>query len=452
MKKIFFNILWISLILTFVSCNSKETPENAANPFDIISDSDNDERNKIVVISDLHLGADLEYSETVKHIERLKQFLSEVRSSTTIKEMIINGDLYDDWYVPSRIDTYGSGSHADFIRKTVAANQGIFDLINGIITDGKIKVTYIPGNHDMGFTAEDSDFGMPGVNQARDEGIQYGIGRYYPEGYPQIAVEHGHRYDFFCNLVPNANETDFIYSPGYFFARVAANSFSDPTTPEEATSVPLVTLNDETNAEQKSKFTYYNLWKKVLETIIYVKDNFNEPIIKTNAGGYTQNYSINDILPHNSDDGSIQINLFNNLFTQSNWNARLQFNNVEVMTPINQAIVGSLATEFIDQQSNLQYFQNPNFSHVRIVLFGHTHQPKIYTYTNLEGKPCIYANSGTWVDEKTRDKNAAIDQDSINMTFLTLYPLKSNKNRMKVLLSQYVYGKHLILNSQDIEL
>jgi hypothetical protein len=43
--------------------------------------------------------------------------------------------------------------------------------------------------------------------------------------------------------------------------------------------------------------------------VIYVKDNFNEPIIKTNIGNYTKTYAINDILPKNATDGSIQMNL-----------------------------------------------------------------------------------------------------------------------------------------------
>ena len=60
------------------------------------------------------------------------------------------------------------GSQADFIKKSVKANQGVFDLLNGIIKDGKIKLTYVPGNHDMGFTPENVNLALPGVNQARD--------------------------------------------------------------------------------------------------------------------------------------------------------------------------------------------------------------------------------------------------------------------------------------------
>ncbi len=453
MKKTGFILLLFASAFTLLSCNSDDEVVSA-NPFDTLSESNND-RNKIVVISDLHLGNDLSYSENVKHLKRLEQFLNEVRSSSTIKELAIAGDMFDEWYIPTRTDTYGSGSQADFIRKTVAANQAVFDVLNGIIKDGKIKLTYIPGNHDMGFSSENINIAMPGVNQARDAGDKSAVGTYYPDGYSQIAIEHSHRYDFFSAITPNANEADApgaILPPGYFFARIAANSFTDPTTAELATKVPVVTLKDSDNAEQYSKSIYYSLWKKVMEEVIYVKDNFDDPIIKTNVGHYTKTYSINDVLPHNSaTDGSIQMNLYNDLFTQANWDAREKYNNVPIMTNINQAIVGSLKTEFIHNQADVQYFQNPN-SNVRIVVFGHTHNPMIKSYTNLNGEVCVYANSGTWEDQKIRDKSVMIEQDTLKMHFVMIAPVKSNKKKLQVALYQYRYGKHSLVGTKEVDL
>ena len=84
MKKLNF-LLLVALAFTLASCNSDDK-ELSNNPFDSISESSNNERDKIVVISDLHLGNDLAYSENVKHLERLEQFLNEVRSSSTVKE------------------------------------------------------------------------------------------------------------------------------------------------------------------------------------------------------------------------------------------------------------------------------------------------------------------------------------------------------------------------------
>ncbi len=455
MKRTNLLLLLVASAVMLVSCNSNDNDDMVPNPFDMMSASSNNERDKIVVISDLHLGNDLSYSENVKHLQRLEQFLNEVRSSGTVKELVIGGDMLDDWYIPTRTDTYGGKSQADFVRKTVVANQAIFNVLNGIIKDKKIKLTYVPGNHDMGFSQENVDLAMPGVNQARDTGDKFGVGTYYPDGYLQIAIEHGHRYDFFCSLAPGANEGEApgaTLPPGYFFARIAANSFTNPTTSEAATKVPPLTLKDGASDEQRSKYLYYTLWKKVIEEVIYVKDNFAEPIIRTNIGNYTKTYSINDILPQNSaTDGSIQMNLYNGLFTQNNWNARAKYNNMMVMTDISKAIAGSLQTEFIDDQSEVQYFHN-SLRDVRIVVFGHTHKPMIKSYTNLDGKPCIYANSGTWEDQKTRDKNAAINQDVLKMDFVTIVPVKSNKKKLQVALHQYREGKHLLKDSKEVDL
>lgn len=452
-KKIHYLLLLAIVYIIFPSC-CKDVP-SGPNPFDNLRESSNIERDKIVVISDLHIGNDISYSETVKHMPRLIEFLNEVRSSATVKELVIGGDMFDEWYIPAKADTYGGGNQADFVRKTVAANKGLFDVLNGIIKDKKIKVTYVPGNHDMGFLPANIDIAMPGINQARDEGEQYGLGTYNPDGYPQIAIEHGHRYDFFCALAPGANESEApgaTMPPGYFFARIAASSFVDPTTPEAATKVPEVKLNDAGSAEQNSKHIYYNLWKYVLEKVIYVKESFSEPIIKTNIGNYTKTYSINDVLPKNSSvDGSIQMNLYNGLFTQNNWNERLKYNNVTVMTSIDEAIAGSLKTEFIDKQSQVQYFLHPERD-TRLVIFGHTHQPMIKSFTNRENAECLYVNSGTWEDKKSRDKNAQIDQDSYKMNFVIISPVKSDARKLYVGLYQYKYGKHELNESKELTL
>ena len=122
-------VLFASLL---VSCGSDNDVVKVDNPFDPASELvDSVLRNKIVVISDLHLGNDLTYSENVKHLNRLNQFLNEVRASSTIKELVIAGDMFDEWYIPTRTNTYENKSQSDFILKTVAANKVIFDVING---------------------------------------------------------------------------------------------------------------------------------------------------------------------------------------------------------------------------------------------------------------------------------------------------------------------------------
>ena len=454
MKKLSLLLLLFASLL--VSCGTDNDVAKVDNPFDPSSELvDSVLRNKIVVISDLHLGNDLAYSENVKHLNRLNQFLNEVRASSTIKELVIAGDMFDEWYIPSRINTYENKSQTDFILKTVTANKAIFDVLNGIITDKKIKVTYIPGNHDMGFTPASIDLAMPGVNQARDK-ERNGLGTYHPDNYPEIAIEHGHRYDFFSDLTldgadPNVKGTTF--APGYFFARIAANSFVNPIAIENRTRVPEVKLINKNDSEQVYKYAYYTLWKQVLDSVIYVNDNFDDKIITTNVDNFTKAYSINDILPYNDANGNIQMKMYNGLFTQDAWNTRMIANGVHVATNVKAAIIGSLKTQYIDDQSFVQYFNLPNEPHrVRVVVFGHTHIPKIMDGKNNFGTYCVYANTGTWEDKKTRNKNDIIEQDAINMNFVVITPQKTNHRILNVKLYQYRYGTHSLINSKDVDL
>ena len=250
MKRNLFAVLTLSVLLLSVpSCQNDEL-STKQNPFDLTSETGDLARNKIVVISDLHFGADTSYSETVRHLPRLAQFLTEIRESATVKELVIAGDMLDEWFVPSRIDTYNGGTQEDFVRKIGSQNRLVLDVLNAIIKDGKVKVSYTPGNHDLTIPEAFVSAILPGINQARDAG-KLGLGTYHPDGYPQIAIQHGHRYDFFCSPDPYSNQDlapGSILPPGYFFTRIAVNSLTNFPSPSEITPVRSVALNstDET--------------------------------------------------------------------------------------------------------------------------------------------------------------------------------------------------------------
>jgi len=54
----------------------------------------------VVCISDIHLGANDTYSEITKNREPLVSFLNQVRASPNVKELVIAGDLIDEWFIP----------------------------------------------------------------------------------------------------------------------------------------------------------------------------------------------------------------------------------------------------------------------------------------------------------------------------------------------------------------
>lgn len=452
-KKITLLSLVAALALAFsaTSCKSNDCPMTTENnPFDTTVNN-SEVRNKIVVISDLHLGSDLSYSECVQHLPRLTEFLNNIRYSKTVKELVIAGDMLDEWYVPSRNDTYQGKTQLDFIKKIAETNKCVIDVLNGILDDGVIKVNYAPGNHDLAVEKACVAAILPKLFQARDEN-KLGLGTYTPTDFPQLAVEHGHRYDFFCAPDPESDQnkaTGSILPPGYFFTRIAVNSITNPPAAGEATPVPNVTLNS-TDAEQISNFTYYKSWQAVLTGLIPVKDKFDDKMILTNVNNLKGSYSINDVLPHNNLDGTISMNLFNGSCNQQAWEKRLTDNNVPVMTKVNEAIVGSLKTSFLDEQSYVQYFQN-KASKVRIVVFGHTHIPMLKSYVNTTGQECIYANSGTWVDKKIK-KGEQVNQDVENMDFIVIAPHADDSKMTKVERFKFRNGKHVSIESKSISL
>jgi len=384
----FFVMLFLSV---FASCDNSDPTDNEIDPFS----NGGNERNMIVIISDLHLGADLNYAECKNNLPSLEKLLKQIKAAPDVKELVIAGDLLDEWFVPATVNTYQGKDQADFVRRIATANKGVFDAMNSIIREGEILVTYVPGNHDLTITAANIESVLPGINQARDAVL--GLGTYSPVDYPAIAIEHSHRYNFFCAPDPISNQViapGTILPPGYFFTRIGA-LYVIQGTPSAGDILPVVTQNISGGESQDLLFRYWKTWEMSVK-MFPITNKFNEKIILTNVGGFTGNYSVNDLVPYQSAPGGlINVNLYNGI--QDNWEARQTLNNVPIHITTAEAIDSVISATYTDYQAKLQYFLNPN-SDKRIVVFGHTHDPKIGASKNIDNKKCIYANSGTWID------------------------------------------------------
>ena len=423
MKRSFLPFCLIGLtgiaVCLLMACNKKEVVAN-----DVFNTGSN-ERNLIVVISDLHLGADISYAETNANLAPLANFLEQVRASRNVKELVIAGDMIDEWFVPAKTDTYHGKDQADFVDRVVETNKDVFGRFNGIIKDGKILVTYLPGNHDLTITAENISKIFPGINQARDNGL-LGLGTYSPADYPEIAIEHGHRYNFFCAPDPVSNQDaapGTILPPGYFFTRIAAQHVIEDCH-ENTDEIPTVTPNVSGDESQTLLYKYYLVWAWTMEQLP-IEDHFDEKIIITNVDGFIGDYSVNDLFPYQTTEGGvIEVNLFNGI--QDTWAHRCALNNVAVSVPTDDAIMQAASVAGTDTMAVIQYFMNPN-SDKRLVVFGHTHEAKIKTYENHNGQKAIYANSGTWIDHnpgRTTMNFIIITQqnnDGNSQTYVKLY-------------------------------
>ncbi|MEI8005383.1 MAG: metallophosphoesterase [Bacteroidota bacterium] len=382
------------------------------------------ERNTIVVISDIHLGADLAYAEINKNLKPLEKFLDRISISPNVKELVIAGDLLDEWFVPATTNTYMGKDQADFVKRIAIANKEVIAALNRIIKGGKILVTYVPGNHDLTITAENIATILPGINQVRDK--ELGLGTYSPAAHPEIAIEHGHRYNFFCAPDPVSNQDiapGTILPPGYFFTRIATLHVVQGRK-AAGDSVSAVTKNLTGDNSQALLFGYWKLWKATLN-MFTIKNKFDEKIIVTNVNEFTGTYSVKDLLPYQSSPGGhIDVKLYKGI--QDTWDQRQTLNHVAVNIPVAQAMRYVADAAETDRQSSLQYFMNPN-SNKRIVVFGHTHVARIISSNNYKGQKSVYANSGTWIDRnpKLTTMNFVViipqNEAASSQTFVKLY-------------------------------
>lgn len=388
----FFNALCIILVLGLItSCKDTDKDDNTIDPFN----NGSNQRNMIVVLSDLHLGPDLAYTECKNNLKALEKLLYKIKNSANVKELVIAGDMLDEWFVPANIDTYNGQSQANYVQRIATTNKGVIDAFNAIIQEGKILVTYVPGNHDLTITEENISLILPGINQARDTSL--GLGTYIPDNLPILAIEHGHRYNFFCAPDPISNQTiapGSITPPGYFFTRIAALHVAQECTIAGDT-IPELSLNATGGESQTLLYAYWKLWQWAINALP-IENKFDEELIVTNINGFSGNFSVNDLIPFQlTNGGEIDVNLYKGI--QDSWNQRQALNHVPVNIPTLQAIKNSASSTESDNQAKTQYFLNPN-SDKRIVIFGHSHDAKIIASTNTNGQKTIYANSGTWVD------------------------------------------------------
>lgn len=352
----------------------------------------NNVRSSILVMSDIHLGVDDKYAEINKNRPALIDFLHQVRTSPNIKELVIAGDFLDEWFLPMEYEM--PDSQAEFFDSIATNNQGVVDAFNAIIKEGVIKVTYVPGNHDLLATEADIERIFPGINQARDS-VQ-GLGTYVTGTHSEIVIEHGHRYNFFCAPDSISNKTitnghSSITPPGYFFTRIATSSILEGR-PKTTNVFPEMTA-DKNNASQYLYSLYYQTWKAVLSTLP-VTESLSDKVIKTNIDGYKADYSINDLLPVQNASGVIDVNLYKGI--QDNWEERQSLNGVKVKISAKDAILGSVSPAATDIQAKTQYFDIDATK--KIVVFGHTHVARVTAMTNLNNQKTIYANTGTWID------------------------------------------------------
>lgn len=384
----------ISLVLLTGGCSSNTGAsdsgvlEGAAALWDA-----GDTRNKIVAISDLHLGIEDKYSETLKNRSLIIEFLQRLQRTADVRELVIAGDFLDEWFLPVYYPSYTDESQ--FYKDVITNNQGVIDELNNVIDSG-IKLVYVIGNHDMTLEADILQQAIPKIVQARDA---KGLGTYYTGDRNEIAIEHGHRYDVFSapDTVTNAElcgNEDTILPAGYFYARYAATWVLEGR-PKVEKDLPVVTkVPDKSDIDQYGAYIYYSLLKGISARMT-PNESLDKKIFDMHTAGFDDAYTYLDFYPAQQADGTISAPvLFKNI--QRTWDERQALNKVKVPNSFLEAVSGTLDWEYFTRQAKAQYLDNPN-ENVDVVVFGHTHVP---AYKDMgDGK--YYLNDGTWIDHNT---------------------------------------------------
>lgn len=380
------------------------------------SSGDTTERTLIACISDIHCGdqraIEGNYSWFNENADALSDFLDYVKGHQRIKQLVIMGDLFDEWMVPynrkpfdSAVDITTSKEYFKAIASN-STNKPIFDKLSEISTGGVIDVIYVPGNHDMLVTQDVIEELIPNAQWMSDV---TGLGNYNPVD--KIHMEHGHRYDFFNCPQPLINDGQ-ILPPGYFVTRLYASGLAtrNPSVKDEnivGSDIEFVTAWSAAFGYTISKFSLES------DTI-----PMNSTYVKmTGIDGYSEDMTFDSALAMYDKD------------IEELWHQTQVINEVPVSLSVFLAILngtylyGAALYEYLTD-----YFANDQ---PKIVAFGHSHEPDIKVFPTEIYYTGIYANSGSWIDPS--------ESKYKTRTFLIINPAEWSGSELDVV-SLYQYN------------
>ena len=342
------------------------------------------ERNKTVFISDLHMNMDVSYAWLKTNATALASFINTVNARPDVAELVILGDMLDDW-----VETVESSPHSFGDVLSSPNNAGIVSALRTICQNTNMTVTYVTGNHDMlSFeTASKTDItnAIPGLNIISESP---GLGAYTMNNV--VWAEHGHRYCLF-NAPDTWSRSGGHLPMGYFISRIAAS--------KSARENKVYTTMDALDSLIKSPGSFYT------PSAGQENDMFNDQFIRAlfdafalvwggkwpwttftmgNVDNYASNPSVDNI-------GVTYDGIF------SNWPGRMD--TVDQYDAVLNEVghLSSAANMLFEMPDRIR--TNYPFT-PRIVLFGHTHKAA-FSY-HCDSNNTIYANTGTWVDNSPR--------------------------------------------------
>jgi UDP-2,3-diacylglucosamine pyrophosphatase LpxH len=330
---------------------------------------------KVVFISDIHLSADANTSWINEHIEPLADFLITLNARNDIAELVILGDLLDDWMVP--IDDAPSTFQQIL---TATHNAPVVTALQKICDNPFIKVTYVTGNHDLlSFQPQ-----AKALIESTFSGIVIssedpGLGDYTIDNV--LWAEHGHRYSLFNS--PDIWSHSGSHLPlGYFVTRLVASQseangtlYTSPDIIEQFVNRNLKGLPKSADRDLliAAIFDAIALWAGKGPGDKFIMDGKDKFVKNPTVAGITRMYSP----------------------IMTNWSGRqnIVLPDMALLNEVGYMINSALLLLSMPTRIKQYYPFTP-----RIVLFGHTH--KAFFWQRIGWPSAIYVNTGTWIDGK----------------------------------------------------
>ncbi|MCF8386404.1 MAG: metallophosphoesterase [Bacteroidales bacterium] len=375
-------------------------------------------RKSIAIISDIHMGdaraIDKKYSWFYENAGALKAFLDYVKDSNQVRQLVILGDLFDEWMIPYNINPFDTSlniqSTKDYFKAIAgnATNAPIIEKFRAIALDPDIELIYVTGNHDMLNTEAIIGEIIPGITW---KGGPDGLGEYSP--FNHMIFEHGHRYDFFNCPHPLVNPGHML-PPGYFISRMYAQGLMEKNNPAQKGLW-----------EYQGDFEFLAAWEiAFLYTFLHFEmlpPDMNE---KNILMGGVNNY-----------DDPLSFHGTRDMYAASieeNWAATQDRNQVPVHIKCclmaiwngHSDLFGAARMEYLESSAPHQY---------NIVAFGHTHEPMLEVYPSGKYYSSIYANSGSWLNKEESSHKVR--------TYLMIRPANWTGSELDVV-SLFQYNPH----------
>lgn len=396
-------------------------------------------RTKKVFISDIHLGtedsANRKYGWFWKEKAiLLGQFLTQLANDNTLAELVIVGDLFDEWVVPFDTSPTASGSNQFSIIAAAPQNQPVIAGLKQLIATPGVTVYYVPGNHDMLIQSDElTKKILPGIKPIIDSTVT-GKGVYQSGS---VYAEHGSFYDLFNapDVYDKIQGATHHLPVGFYVARSQAQGVINGNPLSRSNLYKdIKALWDTWNRNNPLVTNIYN-------TIAKLSNTTNQDIVMSGLDG----------IKNNVKNTANVTDAYGNVYDE--WDQ-----NMPGLVNATAAAIGACGELWF--AALLQYY---DWFSSRIVLFGHTHAAEIRSVSfadineakalmktateianpghkaaleKLRNLPetdasgasgFIYVNTGTWItgdsgvpDANQRANYAVIEQQGTS-TYASLY-------------------------------